>query len=140
MSVQAATYYEILGVSRRAPPDSLRWAYRRLAQRYHPDKMPGNAHAERVMAAVNEAYAVLSDPQLRASYDERIAPSHELRQRAHERFLVRLEDPGAAWPWYLLFATMTFCVVAIGITVYTNYVPGAASFAPPAQYLKAGRK
>jgi curved DNA-binding protein CbpA len=125
MSAQAATYYELLGVSRRARPDSVRSAYRRLAQQYHPDKMPGNANAQQVMAALNEAYAVLSDPKQRADYDERIGQSLQSRRLAHESFLARLEDPGAAWPWFLLFATITFCTLTIGVTVYKNYVPGA---------------
>ena len=137
MSAPTATYYELLGVSRRARPDSLRSAYRRLAQRYHPDKMPGNAGAERVMAALNEAYAVLSDPQQRARYDEHLELTQSAHRRAHESFVARLEDPGAAWPWYLLFATLTFCAVTIGITVYKNYVPGASS---PAQVVKLVRK
>lgn len=136
MSARAATYYEILGVSRRARPDSLRFAYRRLAQRYHPDKMPGNADAQRVMAALNEAYTVLSDPQQRARYDEWLDAGLEARRRAHASFIARLEDTGAAWPWLLLFATVTFCTGAIGITVYKNYVPGASSPAPAAQTLK----
>lgn len=122
MSAQAATYYDVLGVSPATQPDSLRLAYRRLAQRYHPDKMPGNKHAEQVMAALNEAYAVLSDPQQRAEYDDYISRPAALEQAAREDFLERLEDPGAAWPWYLLFATITFCVAVIGVTVWVNYV------------------
>lgn len=141
MSAKAATYYELLGVSRRARPDSLRSAYRRLAQRYHPDKMPGNANAQQVMAALNEAYAVLSDPQQRARYDEQIEQSLQSRRLARETFLARLEDPGAAWPWYLLFATITFCTLTIGVTVYKNYVPGATSpAAAQAQAIKLVRK
>jgi DnaJ-class molecular chaperone len=122
MSAQAATYYDVLGVSPAAQPDNLRLAYRRLAQRYHPDKMPGNKQAEQVMAALNEAYAVLSDPLQRAAYDEYITQPAELDQRAREDFLERLDDPGAAWPWYLLFATITFCVAVIGVTIWVNYV------------------
>jgi curved DNA-binding protein CbpA len=127
MSAQAATYYEILGVSRRARPDRVRSAYRRLAQQYHPDKMPGNANAQHVMAAVNEAYAVLSDPDRRARYDERIESARARTRLAHERFIARLDDPGAAWPWYLVLATIMFATAAVGISVYKNYVPGATS-------------
>jgi DnaJ-class molecular chaperone len=132
MSAEAANYYDILQVSQGAHPEGVRAAYRRLAQRYHPDKMPGNAaaDAQRVMAALNEAYAVLSDPQQRARYDQCIAEANLQRRRAHERMLARLDDPGAAWPWYLLFATMTFATTAIGIAVYKNYVPGASAAAP----------
>jgi curved DNA-binding protein CbpA len=137
MSAQAATYYEILGVSRTARPDSVRASYRRLAQRYHPDKLPGNARAQDVMAAVNEAYAVLSDPLQRARYDQHLGDAARSRRLAHESFLQRLEHPGAAWPWYLLFATITFCAAAIGVTVYANYVPGASS---PAQAFKVVHK
>lgn len=123
MSAQAATYYELLGVSRRARPESVRSAYRRLAQRYHPDKMPGNARAEQVMAALNEAYAVLSDPQQRARYDEHMEPP---RVR-----VTPTDDPGAAWPWYLILATVIFAAAAVGVSLYKNYVPGASSPAQP---------
>lgn len=127
MSAQAATYYDLLRVSRRERPDGVRVAYRRLAQKYHPDKMPGNADAQRVMAALNEAYAVLSDPRRRALYDQRIADAQLARRRAHLRLLAQLDDPGAAWPWYLLFATIAFATMAIGVSVYRNYVPGASA-------------
>ena len=127
MSAQAATYYDLLGVSRQARPDSVRTAYRRLAQRYHPDKMPGNANAQRVMAALNEAYAVLSDPNQRARYDEHIERSREQARRDHEEFLERLEDTNTAWPWYLLFATITFEAIVVGLSIYKTYVPGAAA-------------
>jgi curved DNA-binding protein CbpA len=117
-ATNSATYYEILGVSRRARPDSVRAAYRRLAQRYHPDKMPGNAQAEVLMAELNEAYAVLSDPQQRARYDEHMAAIHASRRRAHERFVERLDDMGPAWPWYLLFATITFAAAAVSVSMW----------------------
>jgi len=127
MSAEAATYYELLGVSREARPDSVRTAYRRLAQRYHPDKMPGHAGAQQVMAALNEAYSVLSDPRQRAEYDEHIERTTDMarlaEERAREDFLQRLDDPGASWPWLLLFATITFCTLVIGVAVWANYVP-----------------
>jgi curved DNA-binding protein CbpA len=145
MSARAATYYDLLGLSQRAQPASVRSAYRRLAQQYHPDKMPGNANTQHVMAALNEAYAVLSDPQQRARYDERIDEMRQSRRqmerRQHESFVARLDDPGEAWPWYLLFATITFCALVIGVTVYKNYVPGASvSTASAAQAVKVVRK
>jgi curved DNA-binding protein CbpA len=131
MSVQASTHYDLLGVSPGARHDSVRSAYRRLAQRYHPDKMPGNPRAQQVMAALNEAYTVLSDPHQRAEYDEFVRTSDLARlaeeQRAYESFRERLDDQGAAWPWYLLFATITFCAAVVGVTIYFNYVPGASA-------------
>jgi molecular chaperone DnaJ len=62
-------YYEVLGVERDAPVDAIKRAYRRLAVEYHPDRNPNNPEAEERFKEASEAYAVLSDPQKRASYD-----------------------------------------------------------------------
>jgi molecular chaperone DnaJ len=61
-------YYEVLGVDRSADKESIKKAFRRLAQRYHPDvnKTP---EAEATFKEINEAYQVLSDDQKRAAYD-----------------------------------------------------------------------
>ena len=60
--------YEILHLHPSAHPDVIQAAYRRLALLYHPDKNP-SPEATEMMAAVNRAYAVLSDPEQRAEYD-----------------------------------------------------------------------
>jgi molecular chaperone DnaJ len=62
-------YYELLGVSREAEAAEVKSAYRKLALKYHPDRNPGNGEAEEKFKAINEAYAVLSDPQKRSHYD-----------------------------------------------------------------------
>jgi curved DNA-binding protein CbpA len=118
----SVTYYDILKVSRRTAPDGVRTAYRRLAQKYHPDKLPGNADAVRVMAMLNEAYGVLSDPDRRASYDRRIEDERACRRRA----ITPIEVPTAAWPWYLLFVTIAFALAAVATVVYKEVVPGVA--------------
>lgn len=61
-------YYQTLGVERGADADAVKKAYRRLARKYHPDVSKEPDAAAR-MSEVNEAYAVLSDPEKRAAYD-----------------------------------------------------------------------
>ena len=63
-------YYEALGVDRSADEAAINKAYRTLAKKYHPDINPGDAAAERKFKEVNEAYAVLSDPEKKAKYDQ----------------------------------------------------------------------
>lgn len=62
-------YYEVLGVSKTASEDELKRAYRTLAKKYHPDMNPGDKTAEANFKEVNEAYAILSDSEKRAAYD-----------------------------------------------------------------------
>jgi curved DNA-binding protein len=63
-------YYEVLGVPKSATQADIKKAFRRLAKQHHPDSNPGDAEAERRFKDVNEAHAVLSDPEKRKRYDE----------------------------------------------------------------------
>lgn len=63
-------YYETLGINKGAGADEIKKAYRQMAKKYHPDMNPGNAEAEQKFKEVNEAYAVLSDPEKKAQYDQ----------------------------------------------------------------------
>lgn len=62
-------FYEVLGVSRSADAKELKSAYRKLAMKYHPDRNPDDAEAEKKFKEINEAYGVLKDDQQRAAYD-----------------------------------------------------------------------
>jgi curved DNA-binding protein len=63
-------YYKILGVEKSATTDEIKKAYRKLAMKYHPDKNPGDKEAEQRFKDINEAHAVLSDPEKRKKYDQ----------------------------------------------------------------------
>lgn len=63
-------YYGTLGVSRDADDEAMKKAYRKLALKYHPDRNPDDKEAERKFKEASEAYAVLSDQQKRAQYDQ----------------------------------------------------------------------
>jgi curved DNA-binding protein len=62
-------YYKTLGVERNADEKTIKKAFRKLAQQYHPDKNSGDKTAEAKFKEINEAYTVLSDPDKRSKYD-----------------------------------------------------------------------
>jgi len=66
----AKDYYEVLGIKKGASSDDIKKAYRKLAVKYHPDKNAGDKAAEDKFKEINEAYAVLSDPQKKTQYDQ----------------------------------------------------------------------
>ncbi len=63
-------YYNILGVARSASADEIKKAYRKNALKYHPDKNPGDATAEKKFKEISEAYEVLSDDNKKQIYDQ----------------------------------------------------------------------
>ena len=62
-------YYEVLGLQKGASDDEIKKAFRKMAMKYHPDRNPDDKEAEEKFKEVNEAYAVLSDPDKKSKYD-----------------------------------------------------------------------
>ena len=63
-------YYEVLGIEKNASDAEIKKAYRKMAQKYHPDMNPGDKEAEAKFKEVNEANEILSDPEKRSRYDQ----------------------------------------------------------------------
>ncbi|CED84048.1 dsRNA-activated protein kinase inhibitor P58, contains TPR and DnaJ domains [Phaffia rhodozyma] len=78
---RAKDYYKVLDVSRDADARTIKKAYRKAAKTAHPDK--GGSEAK--MAAVNEAYEVLSNPELKARFDNGDDPNDTSQPSGHGR-------------------------------------------------------
>ncbi|NXX86021.1 DNJC9 protein, partial [Urocolius indicus] len=97
----SADLYGALGARREASPAEIRRAYHRASLRVHPDRaQPADKEeATRRFQILGKAYAVLSDPERRAAYDERGAVDEEGEALRGER----------DWQeyWRLLFKKIT---------------------------------
>ena len=82
-------YYDVLGIDSNASQQDIKAAYRKLAFQYHPDKNKDDPAASDKMKALNEAYAVLSDPVKRREYnslrDRYGSTAYEYYQQAHSQ-------------------------------------------------------
>jgi molecular chaperone DnaJ len=63
-------YYQVLGVARNASQAEIKKAYRKLAQKFHPDANPGNREAEERFKEISAAYDVVGDEDKRKRYDQ----------------------------------------------------------------------
>jgi len=83
-------YYKILGVPRDADERTIRKAYRTATKIYHPDKAAARGEpkeeAEKKMAAINEAYEVLNDPELKARFDRGDDPNDPMANQGGSPF------------------------------------------------------
>ena len=120
------SHYDLLGVPSSAARETLRAAYRRAAQQHHPDRQQQDAGAQARMAAINEAWAVLSHPQRRASYDQWLR-AREARSRADAAATAAQPTRFASgWPWGLVAATMAIAFGTVGAVLYRTALPTLA--------------
>ncbi|MDX6657058.1 MAG: molecular chaperone DnaJ [Solirubrobacteraceae bacterium] len=61
--------YQVLGVDKKASPEEIKKAYRKLARQYHPDRNPGDAKAEERFKEIQGAYDIVGDPDKRKQFD-----------------------------------------------------------------------
>ena len=144
------THYDNLKVSRKAPQEVIRAAYKALSQKYHPDKNPGDEKAARIMAILNSAYGTLADPVRRREHDEWIAAEEweiewlestraeegrELLRHEHQWDPERLEAPApSAWRnpriWLSVGLGLALgCVAGILLTSQGKALPAAVTAA-----------
>ena len=62
-------HYKVLGVAQTASLDEIKSRFKKLALQYHPDRNPGDQHAEERFKEINRAYQILSDPYKRHQHD-----------------------------------------------------------------------
>src|SRR6202162_1742093 len=67
-------YYKTLGVDKKATPEQIKKAYRKLARQYHPDRNPDDKQSESRFKDISQAYDVLGDPEKRKQYDSGSGP------------------------------------------------------------------
>jgi preprotein translocase subunit Sec63 len=116
-------YYKLLQVDPSADPEVIAAAYRRLAVKNHPDTNGSSPEAKARMQALNEAYAVLSDPVQRAAYDRSMASQSATNTTARPRPTVSSTPPPvAAMPnvkpigLYVAIVVVLLLVVRLGFS------------------------
>ena len=128
----ATDHYATLQVSRNASPEAVRRAWRKLAQKYHPDRHRGAGDAAARMAQINVAYGVLSDAQLRAAYDSSLASASlpgGTAQAARGMPAAVQDKPG--WSWALLVAVLSVTLLTLGLVALRTQAPLTAPVIPP---------
>jgi len=85
--------YQVLGVSREASDEEVKAAYRKLAQKYHPDLHPGDAAAAQKMKEVNAAYDQIKNPEAW----QRTAGAQQAQQQTWQQGTASGWDPFGGW-------------------------------------------
>ena len=95
------TLYETLGISESAKPEQIKRSYKRLVKRLHPDLFPAESEAqvdaEEQLREVNAAYAVLSHPGRKASYDSKLNQRRAAYAHPDPEYCDRCGKPTLYW-------------------------------------------
>lgn len=130
-------HYDVLGVSPRATSNEIRSAYRRLVRQEHPDVARDANHAS--IAAINEAWNVLSDPAKRRSFDltlkTPLSASSQSTSQSTSEVYDTIVYPPARFPWrsMLILAGIGVTAVLVLNAFATPETPGK-----PDQLLQPG--
>jgi len=92
-------YYALLGLKRTATQPEIKAAYKKLALQYHPDKHQGNTYFEEQFKQVNAAYQILSNPNKRYLYDQKlelVARQQRAQQYAQTTYQQTRQRPPAS--------------------------------------------
>ncbi len=117
-----ANFYETLGIATSASPDDVRTAYRRLARKYHPDRYEGRGDSADIMARINQAYAVLSDPHARSEYNALLRPTRPAPMGPSAAEIAARDKK----PWVMLWIITSLIVLAVGWVAVRTLVPTPA--------------
>ena len=95
------THYETLEISESAKPEQIKRSYKRLVKRLHPDLFPAESEAqveaEEQLREVNAAYAVLSHPQRKATYDSKLNQRRAAYAHPDPEYCDRCGKPTLYW-------------------------------------------
>jgi hypothetical protein len=154
------THYDNLKIARDAPLEVVRAAYRALCLRYHPDRHAADPEATEMMALLNSAYEVLSDPEKRREYDDwiRFVESKPARERDDTRSVASADwigvpaasdAPGpspspvtlARFRHYWVFYVLALVAIFMGSLWYESlYLHRSKALTPLASALSAARQ
>ena len=133
-NASAHTHYETLRIDRRASPQSVRQAYRSLAQKFHPDRYQGRGDSAGVMAQINMAYAVLSDPHQRSVYDQSLqhaeSQAAQLTARRAKAAALSVQDR-FGWAGWLLLLIASVAVLTLGFVAMRMLAPARPALQVP---------
>ncbi len=84
-------YWSLLGVSPECDPSELKAAFRKEARKWHPDLNKNDVNAEERFKLINEAYAILSDPNKRIAWEKKNNKSNDIFENRFPTFEEYLE-------------------------------------------------